>query len=68
MESQKLKFQKMEEDGGACICDYRRGLDWWIGRFIDHLQAVTTNNYKTIAISTIYISLEHTVLMFSVCY
>jgi hypothetical protein len=29
--------------------------------FIDHLQVVTTNNYYTIAISTLYSSLEHTV-------
>jgi hypothetical protein len=32
-----------------------------VNRFIDHLQVVTTNNYNTIAISTIYSSLEHTV-------
>jgi hypothetical protein len=30
-------------------------------RFIDHLQVVTINNYNTIAISTLYSSLEHTV-------
>jgi hypothetical protein len=36
--------------------DYRRGLDWWI----DNLQDLTTNNCNTLAIPTIYISLEHT--------
>jgi hypothetical protein len=30
--------------------------------FIDHLQVVTTNNYNTIALSTLYSSLEHTVV------
>jgi hypothetical protein len=34
----------------------------WIGNiFIDHLQVITTNNYNTIAVSTLYSSLEHTV-------
>jgi hypothetical protein len=33
----------------------------FMNRFIDHLQVVTTNNYKTIVISRIYISLEHIV-------
>jgi hypothetical protein len=33
-----------------------------MNRFIDNLQVVTTNNYNTIAISTIYISLEHILL------
>jgi hypothetical protein len=32
-----------------------------VNRFIDHAQVVTTNDYKTIAISTLYSSLEHTV-------
>jgi hypothetical protein len=32
-----------------------------VNEFIDHLQVVTTNNYNTIAISTLYISLENTV-------
>jgi hypothetical protein len=35
--------------------------------FIDHLEVVTTNNYNTIAISTIYSSLEQTVV-FPVCH
>jgi hypothetical protein len=42
--------------------------EWWLktgfgfmNRFIDYLQVITTNNYNTIAISTIYNSLEHTV-------
>jgi hypothetical protein len=43
------------------MCDYRRGLDWLICRFIDHLQVVAINNYNTIVISTFYSSLEHTV-------
>jgi hypothetical protein len=29
--------------------------------FNDHLQFVTTNNYNTVAISTLYTSLEQTV-------
>jgi hypothetical protein len=33
-----------------------------VNRFINHVQVVTTNNYNTIAISTLYSSLEHTVL------
>jgi hypothetical protein len=32
-----------------------------VNEFADHLQDVTTNNYNTIAISTLYSSLEHTV-------
>jgi hypothetical protein len=32
---------------------------FWIG-FIDHLQIASTNNYNTIAISTLYSSIEHT--------
>jgi hypothetical protein len=36
-----------------------------MNRFIDHLQAVTTNNYNITAISTLYSS--H-ILGFSVCY
>jgi hypothetical protein len=32
-----------------------------MNRFIDNLQVVTTNNYNTIVISTLYISLGHTV-------
>jgi hypothetical protein len=32
-----------------------------VNRFNCHLQAVATNNYNTIAISTLYTSLEHTV-------
>jgi hypothetical protein len=36
-----------------CMSDYRRGFGLDIG-FIDHLQVVTTNNYNTIAISTLY--------------
>jgi hypothetical protein len=32
-----------------------------VNRFIDHFQAVTTNSCNTIAISTPYSSLEHTV-------
>jgi hypothetical protein len=35
------------------LSDYRRGFGLDIG-FIDHLQAVTTDNYNTIAISTLY--------------
>jgi hypothetical protein len=35
------------------MCDYRRGFGLYIV-FIDHLQVVTTNNYNTIAISTLY--------------
>jgi hypothetical protein len=38
---------------------------YWINRdlnrFIDHLQVVPKNNYNTIAIFTLYSSLEHTV-------
>jgi hypothetical protein len=30
------------------------GFDWW--RFTDHLQGVTTSNYNSIAISTLYSS------------
>jgi hypothetical protein len=33
-----------------------------MNRFIDHLQVGTTNNYNTIAISTIYGSLWHTLV------
>jgi hypothetical protein len=32
-----------------------------MNRFIDHLQVVTTNNYNTITIFTLYSSLEYTV-------
>jgi hypothetical protein len=32
-----------------------------VNRFIDHLHDVTTNNYNTIAISTLYSSLENIV-------
>jgi hypothetical protein len=32
-----------------------------MNEFIGHLQLVTTNNYNTTAISTLYSSLEHTV-------
>jgi hypothetical protein len=32
-----------------------------VNKFIDHLQAVTTNTYNTVAISTLYNSLDHTV-------
>jgi hypothetical protein len=32
-----------------------------VNSFIDHLQGVTINNYNTIAISTHYSSLEHTI-------
>jgi hypothetical protein len=32
-----------------------------MNRFIDSLHVVTTNKYNTIAISTLYLSLEHTV-------
>jgi hypothetical protein len=35
------------------MCEYRRGFDWGIDRFINHLQVVTTNNYNTIVISTL---------------
>jgi hypothetical protein len=35
------------------MSDYRRGFVLHIG-FIDRLQVVTTNNYNTIAISTLY--------------
>jgi hypothetical protein len=38
-----------------------------VNRFIDHLQVITTNNCNAIAISTLYCSLEHS-LVFSVCY
>jgi hypothetical protein len=34
---------------------------FWIIGFIDHLQVSSTSNCNTIAISTLYISLEHTV-------
>jgi hypothetical protein len=33
-----------------------------VNRFIDHLEVITTNNYNSIGISTLYSSLEHTVL------
>jgi hypothetical protein len=39
------------------MCDYRRGFVL-VNRFIDQLQVITTNNYNTIAISTLYSSLE----------
>jgi hypothetical protein len=32
-----------------------------VNRYTDHPQDVTTSNYKTIAISTLYSSLGHTV-------
>jgi hypothetical protein len=35
------------------MCDYRRGFGLDI-RFIDHLQVVTTNDYNTLALSTLY--------------
>jgi hypothetical protein len=39
---------------------------FWIGDgFIDHIQVVTTNNYNTVAISTLYSSLEHTARVLS---
>jgi hypothetical protein len=41
-------------------CRYRRGFGL-VNVFIDHLQVVTTNNYNTIAVSTLYSSLQHTV-------
>jgi hypothetical protein len=37
----------------TCSFDYRLGFGLDIG-FTDHLQVVTTNNYNTIAISTLY--------------
>jgi hypothetical protein len=36
-----------------CICDYRWDFGLNIG-FIDQLQVVTTNDYNTVAISTLY--------------
>jgi hypothetical protein len=41
------------------MCDYRRGFRS-VNRFIDRLNVVTTNDYKIIAVSTIYNSLVHT--------
>jgi type III secretory pathway component EscT len=38
-----------------------------VNRFTDQLQVITTNKYNTINISTLYSSLEHS-LVFSVCY
>jgi hypothetical protein len=35
------------------MSDYRRGFELDIG-YIDHLQVVTTNNYNTIVIFTLY--------------
>jgi hypothetical protein len=43
--------------------DSRRGCGFDIG-FTDHLQVVTTTNYNTVAISTLYSSLEHTLSIF----
>jgi hypothetical protein len=39
---------------------------WMVNRFIDHPQIVATNNYNTIAISTLYSLLDHTLEMLSV--
>jgi hypothetical protein len=44
-------------------CDCRRCFGLNIG-FIDRLQVLTTNNYNTIAISTLYNSLEPTLSLF----
>jgi hypothetical protein len=43
------------------VCDYRRGLDWWIDLLTTYVQVVATNNRNTVAISKLYSSLEHTV-------
>jgi hypothetical protein len=43
------------------MCDYRWGFGL-VNGFTDHLQVITTNNYNTIVISTLYSSPEHTVL------
>jgi hypothetical protein len=49
------------------MCDYRRGFGL-VDRFTDHLQVVATNNYNTVAISTLYSSLRTHSLVLSVCY
>jgi hypothetical protein len=41
------------------MCDYRREFGL-VYRFIDRFQVVTTNNYNTIVIYTLYSSLQYT--------
>jgi hypothetical protein len=49
------------------MSDYKRGAGLVIG-FIEHLQNVTTNNYKASVIHTLYNSLQHALNLLSLLY
>jgi hypothetical protein len=63
-----LELDFLSENTVFNLTLWKRNLVMWlqmecglVNRFIYHLRVITTNNYDTVTISTLYSSLEHTV-------